>query len=229
MREISDEQLEAIELEVGHSANGWDMVNPKELIAAVLKVCGRVETRVTPQLILEAERVVELLREVGEQTQWKDGDQTDRVFAWYELDELAALVELAKQAPALPGEAQHWADKYGDGPDLLGDVSDEELASRVRMLGRHDMEFELVVTAARDRIARLSRQVHRLLRQFPEPGPVKPTPATLPGCEAKVTLNADVSWVVLQRQGERGAEFVELAALPAYALEQVSRQPSPAS
>jgi hypothetical protein len=41
----------------------------------------------------EALKIINLLRKVGEDTNWKDREQTDRVFAWYEFDGLRAVLE----------------------------------------------------------------------------------------------------------------------------------------
>lgn len=54
----------------------------------------------------------------------------------------------------------HWTDRFVGKPQLLDEKSDEEIAGLVRMLTRSDLEHEVIVTAARDRIARLSREVH---------------------------------------------------------------------
>jgi hypothetical protein len=43
-------------------------------------------------------------------------------------------------------------------PEAYGDKPDEWIATRIRMLMRTDLEFEPIVTAARDRIMRLHRQ-----------------------------------------------------------------------
>jgi len=43
LQPITNEQIEAIENEVAMSASGWDMVNPKELVAAVLKVMSKAQ------------------------------------------------------------------------------------------------------------------------------------------------------------------------------------------
>jgi len=35
-----------------------------------------------------ARELIQLIRDVGEETDWHDGDETDRVFAWHEFDDL---------------------------------------------------------------------------------------------------------------------------------------------
>jgi hypothetical protein len=44
------------------------------------------------RLATEARRVIDLLRKVGEETAWRDRSQTDRVYAWYEFDDLRLLL-----------------------------------------------------------------------------------------------------------------------------------------
>lgn len=40
-----------------------------------------------------ARAVTSLLYNVGVETEWRDGDETDRVFAWYELEPLVKALE----------------------------------------------------------------------------------------------------------------------------------------
>lgn len=45
--EISDEWVEAVEDAVGHGSGGWDMVDPKDIIRAVLMTHGKFLPRLT--------------------------------------------------------------------------------------------------------------------------------------------------------------------------------------
>jgi len=40
-----------------------------------------------------ATELVQLIRDVGEETDWRDGDETDRVFAWHEFEALRKALE----------------------------------------------------------------------------------------------------------------------------------------
>lgn len=61
-------------------------------------------------------------------------------------------------------ETPHWTERFADqianGNETGGDLSDAEVATRVRMLLRSDLDHEVVCVMARDRIARLSRQLY---------------------------------------------------------------------
>jgi len=35
-----------------------------------------------------ARELIKLIKDVGNETDWRDGDETDRVFAWHEFDQL---------------------------------------------------------------------------------------------------------------------------------------------
>jgi len=50
----------------------------------------------------------------------------------------------------------------GAGTESFGDMSDEWVADRVRMLSRSDLDHETICCAARDRIMRLSIQLRNL-------------------------------------------------------------------
>lgn len=51
----------------------------------------------------EARKVIDLLREVGDETGWRDKDETDRVYAWYEFDDLRAALGEGETAPVPTG------------------------------------------------------------------------------------------------------------------------------
>lgn len=53
--------------------------------------------------------------------------------------------------------AEHWTDRFQGQVEIYAELSDADIATKVRMLGRNDLEHEPIVQAARDRIARLSR------------------------------------------------------------------------
>ncbi len=56
----------------------------------------------------EALKIINILRKVGEETQWRDKEQTDRVFAWYEFDDLRAALG---ECPSCEGtELEKWSD-----------------------------------------------------------------------------------------------------------------------
>lgn len=57
------------------------------------------------------------------------------------------------------GKAQRAIDS---GHESFGDMSDEWVADRVRMLSRNDLDHEAICCASRDRIMRLSLEVERL-------------------------------------------------------------------
>ena len=63
-------------------------------------VCGLHETREKQANAIEvaARALIQLLRDVGNSTNWADREQTDRVFAWYEFDGLREAL----------GEAEGW-------------------------------------------------------------------------------------------------------------------------
>lgn len=68
----------------------------------------------------EARKVVDLLRKVGHDTKWRDRDQTDRVFAWYEFDDLRhALGEGEAWPPASDEEELSIPSKFD--PAVPGD------------------------------------------------------------------------------------------------------------
>lgn len=50
--------------------------------------------------LIEAQKLIRLLRDVGDATNWRDREQTDRVFAWYEFDGLREAL----------GEGGGWGD-----------------------------------------------------------------------------------------------------------------------
>lgn len=49
------------------------------------------------QLLTAARNLVKLLEDTGTESQWADGEETDRVFAWYEFEELRAAISKADQ------------------------------------------------------------------------------------------------------------------------------------
>jgi len=51
---------------------------------------------VPPDLLEAAREVVKLLDDVGTESGWIDGGQTDRVYAWYEFDDLRAAIAHAE-------------------------------------------------------------------------------------------------------------------------------------
>jgi hypothetical protein len=62
----------------------------------------------------------------------------------------------------------HWGFKHLNKPQAMSHLSDSQIASKVRMLGRNDLDHELIVTAARDRIALLSYTVAGLRAEMAE-------------------------------------------------------------
>lgn len=77
------------------------MNTDEEISAAVAKVEAKYL-----RLAHEARKVVDLLREVGEDTRWRDGSQTDRVYAWFEFDDLRRLLGEAVDAECREGNGQ---------------------------------------------------------------------------------------------------------------------------
>ena len=95
-----------------------------------------------------------------------------------------------------------WADAYAGRPESYGHLSDKAIADKVRMLMRDDLEHEGIVVAARDRIARLARQLRdaqdtlaRIALEYPEvagPNTCPPAPHACPKCEIYHLLNEDI-------------------------------------
>jgi len=56
-------------------------------------------------LLEEAKAVVKLLEDVGNDTNWEGGSQTDRVFAWYEFDSLCTAIAQMERVRALKASA----------------------------------------------------------------------------------------------------------------------------
>lgn len=50
-----------------------------------------------PELLTAAQALAALLEAVGRDTHWTAGDETDRVFAWYEFEALRAAIAKAVQ------------------------------------------------------------------------------------------------------------------------------------
>lgn len=49
------------------------------------------------ELVNAAGKLYEQLFEVGEKTDWKDGDQTDMVVAWYQIEPLHPTINRAQE------------------------------------------------------------------------------------------------------------------------------------
>jgi hypothetical protein len=63
----------------------------RENAAFIVRACNTHD-----ELLAAAQDLVKLLEDVGEKTEWRDGVQTDRVFAWFEFDALRAAIAKAK-------------------------------------------------------------------------------------------------------------------------------------
>jgi hypothetical protein len=57
------------------------------------------------RLVAAGRNLLGLLEGVGQETEWRDGEQTDRVFAWYEFDELRAALGIDNPQALPPTEA----------------------------------------------------------------------------------------------------------------------------
>lgn len=59
--------------------------------------------------------IAEALRQVGDETDWRDGDETDRVYAWHEME---ALWKALADSPAVETVSEPkpiaWASKTGE-------------------------------------------------------------------------------------------------------------------
>lgn len=50
-------------------------------------------------LLHAARALVKILEDIGEQTDWRDKGQTDRVFAWFEFADLRLAIQRAEESP----------------------------------------------------------------------------------------------------------------------------------
>lgn len=121
---VDDKLISDIEFEVGMGTGAWDQVDPEELIAAVLKCCSVVPKSALDaataareqaeaacgELRQEALRVIGLFEDVGNKTEWSDGDETDRVYTWYELEPLAKLAENSQLGKSTADELRRLRD-----------------------------------------------------------------------------------------------------------------------
>jgi hypothetical protein len=62
-----------------------------------------------------ARNLMKLLEDVGNETQWKDGQQSDRVFAWYEFDEIRRA--LGDLEPRFAGDVPDYEGYEPSAPD----------------------------------------------------------------------------------------------------------------
>lgn len=72
-----------------------------ELADWIDAACNRMSTQVS-ELEKAALKLIQLIKDVGIATKWSAGDETDRVFAWYEFDDLRRALGDAE------GEGNDW-------------------------------------------------------------------------------------------------------------------------
>lgn len=99
-------------------------------------------------LLDAAKALVKLLEDTGAETGWRDRLQTDRVFAWYEFDQLRQAIVEAEESPL--GRAVRIA-RGNDGPPTVPIHFAGPSQEEIDRLRRHDLRAVSAITRKRGR------------------------------------------------------------------------------